>query len=83
MRAIYAFGLILVYCEVGNQISSQFDEISIGFHELDWYTFPEEIQRMLPTISIVSQQPQQLIAYGGAPSSRDTFKRVIFILFRF
>lgn len=72
-----------MYCEAGNQISSQFGEITIGFHELDWYTFPEEIQRMLPTIFIVSQEPQQLIAYGGAPSSRNTFKRVIFISFLF
>lgn len=78
-RVIYGFGLIFIYCEIGNNISVQFGAINDALYDLDWNTFPVEIGRMMPTILIVSQQPQQLTAFGGTQSSRDTFKRVIFI----
>lgn len=76
---VYAFGLVFMYAEFGNQISSQFDKIFDGFFEFDWYTFPLEIQQLMSTIIITAQKPMELRALGGTPSSRMTFKAVIFI----
>lgn len=78
-RVVYGFGLIFMYCEIGNNISVKFYGINNALYDLDWNTFPQAIRRMMPTILIVSQQPQQLTAFGGGKISRETFKRVIFI----
>lgn len=76
LRTLYSFGLIFFYCEMCERISGQFGEFSDSIHQLEWYTCPLEIQRMLPIIFNHSQQSVKLVAFGGTPCTRDTFKNV-------
>lgn len=74
---MYSFGLICIYCELCERIRYGFKEISNAIYNLDWYTYPLEVQRMLPTIVNYAQQSVELEAFGNIPFTRDTFKRVI------
>lgn len=60
-------------CEM---ICGQFGEFYDSIHRLDWYTYPLEIQRMIPIIINHGQQSVKLVAFGGTPCTRDTFKKV-------
>lgn len=77
LELVYVFCLHFFYCEFGNQLESKFDEINEALYESDWTSYPAEVQRMMPVILLVSQQPVQLFAYGNYPCSRETFKKVI------
>lgn len=74
---MYGFGFVFIYCEAGNQIAGKFDEVDEAFYNLEWDIFPEKIQKMMPIILHVTQQPVQLKAYGNFECSRNTFKKVI------
>lgn len=43
---------------------------------LDWYIFPIEMQKMLPTILIEAQQLVALECFGSILCSREVFKQV-------
>lgn len=75
-----SFGLIFLFCELGEQLSTRSSEIDDAIWELDWNAFPLHVQQMLPTILLITQHPIQLIAYGGIPCTRDNFKKVCFEL---
>lgn len=74
--AIISSGVLFIYTEAGEQISTQMDEISDTVNELDWYTFPLQAQRMMPIIILTTQHPPVLAAYGGILCTRETFKKV-------
>lgn len=76
VELMYVFGFVFVYCEIGHQLSSEFDTINDAFYELDWNSYPEEIKRTIPVILQVTQESFQLSAYGNYPCSRETFKKV-------
>lgn len=76
VKIFYSFGLLFVYCEIGERINSFFGEINDDFYELEWENFPLSIQRMMPTVLINTQQPVQLEAFGNFPCTRLTFKDV-------
>lgn len=78
--SIYSYGVVFIFCEFGEQIHSQFDEINDFICELDWFTFPLHIQRMMPMVFLSSQNPAKLSASGGIPCSRPTFKAASFNL---
>lgn len=76
MKMLYSFGLICVYCEMCEEITSGFEEVADAIYQLDWYTYPLDIQRMLPLVLNYAQQPVQTIAFGNIPCTRETFKKV-------
>lgn len=43
-----AFGLVCIYCELCERIRYGFEKISDKIYKLDWYTYPLEVQRLLP-----------------------------------
>ena len=75
-KMFYSYGAIGVYCELCEQISNGFEEVSDTIYQLDWYTYPMEIQRMLPIILNHAQQPVEIVSFGNIVCSRDTFKKV-------
>lgn len=77
LKTSFAFGLIGMFCELCERIGDGFEEISDAVHNLDWYLYPLEVQRMLPIILHNAQQPVVLEAFGNVPFTRDTFKKVI------
>lgn len=44
--------------------------------QIDWNSYPMEIQRILPTIMIVTQKPIYVAFFGSITASRETFRRV-------
>lgn len=77
-QIIYSFGLVFMYCELSEQIKMQFEEVNSTLYELNWYTCPMRVQRMMTMIVLMVQQPVDLMAFGGIPCSRQTFKSVHF-----
>lgn len=67
---------IFVVCELFQQMSNAFDEIHDKILGLSWYRFPTEINRMLPTILMITQQPVEFKCFGSIACSRDTLKKV-------
>lgn len=57
-------------------MTNGFNEIDDENHNLDWYKFPLDIQRTLPTIMIVTQQPVVLKVFGDISCTREVFKNV-------
>lgn len=81
-KSTFSFGLVFLYCEMGQQIAVHFDKVDETILEMDWYLFPIKTQRMLPTILMVTQEPVQLQGFGNVPATRATFKGVIQLKFR-
>lgn len=60
------------------RVSDAFDEIMVG--QFDWYLFPDNIKRLLPSIIIIlGQQSIVFDCFGSFRNNRDAFKRVSFI----
>ena len=76
VQVIYAFGVLLITCELGQQINLAFIDCSDMIDQFDWYLFPIEIQRMLPLILNFAQQPIEVKCFGSAACDRETFKYV-------
>lgn len=76
VKSLFSFGLVFVCCELGEQITANFDEFDNTISEMDWYLFSSATQRMMPTILMVTQQPVSFFGYGNVPATRDTFKKV-------
>lgn len=75
-RLVYVSGVMFAYCEMGEQVTSAFEEIEHMLAELDWHLFPSEIQRMMPMLLMVARQPVDFMGYGNLPASRYTMQRV-------
>lgn len=73
----YAFGLVLISCELGQQMTNAFERIGdVMKSQFNWYRFPIKVQRMLPSLLIISQQPVQLECFGSNACVRESFKKV-------
>lgn len=67
---------MFLFCEIGENINSRFDQILDEINQCDWYLFPTAMQKMLPIIIQHAQQPVVLRAFGSANCTRDAFKTV-------
>lgn len=76
VEVLISFGMNFSFCEIGERVSGAFIEICYGIDELNWYTLPIELQRILPIIMINAQEPVYLECFGSILCARDTFKRV-------
>lgn len=74
--AFYAFGIVIIICELGQRLTNAFEEIGDVIDEFEWNLFSLEIQKILPTILMVVQQPVELRYFGSTSGLRETFKKV-------
>ena len=74
--ACYAFGVVLIICELGQRFGDAFLEIADTIEDFDWYLFPLELQTLLPILLAAAQQRVALECFGSISGSRDTFKKV-------
>lgn len=63
-------------CDVGQHVTIVYDECNDIIDQFKWYSFPVEIQRLLPLIIAGAQQPIEITAFGSTTCIRETFKRV-------
>lgn len=71
-----AFGSIFIFCELGERLTGRFAEIDNEMCSSDWYTFPMDIQKMLPIILNGTQASVVLIGIGNISCTREAFKNV-------
>lgn len=74
-----AFIITLIYCEFAERVTAGFDEICDMICDLQWYLFPKEIQKMMLTIIVNSQEPVTMQGFANCSCSREQFKKVGFI----
>lgn len=75
--AFWSFVIIFFFCYFGENICGQFNELNDAIYQLDWYRCPIEIQRLIPTILIVTQNSPVLRGIGNVVCNREAFKKVI------
>lgn len=73
---LYAFGIVLTVCELGQRMTEAFEEIEFVVEGCDWSSFSLELQKMLPMILLILQQPVELRCFGSTSGLRETFKKV-------
>lgn len=76
VQTFYAFGNMLVVCELCEWATIVFEECSDMVDQLDWYLLPIEGQRMLQIIICYAQRPVKLKCFGNTACDRETFKYV-------
>lgn len=76
LNGCFSFVFMFMICELGQRMNDAFDKIDSTIEKLDWYLFPNEIQRMVPTIMAIAQQPVTLRCFGSIVCTRDVFKDV-------
>lgn len=75
-EVFWSFAFTLFFCEFGQRVTNEFEKLNDMIDELDWYTFPIEIQRMLPIIMIAAQEPVVIRGYGNIACVREVFGQV-------
>lgn len=71
----WSFVQLFLICESSERITDRFDKIEI-YMLCDWYAFPLQTQRILPTVIVNTQEPVLLTAVGSLTCTRNTFKEV-------
>lgn len=67
---------MFVFCDLGENVSTQFGQIDNLIYCCDWYTFPKDIQRLLPIVMMAAQEPVVLQGFINLKCTRDAFKKV-------
>lgn len=72
----WSFALVFLFCNVGESVTTQFNSIHRTIYECDWYLYPNNLQRILPTIMVSTQKPVILRSFGNVDCTREAFKSV-------
>lgn len=73
---IWSFGQIFLSCELGERVSNQFYALNDALYQSDWYLFPDELQRMLPTLLMATQRQVVPRGFGNLLCIRESFQKV-------
>lgn len=71
-----AFVIALVVCDLGERTNNAHVSVGDMIDQFDWYSFTDDMQRMLPIIFIQAHEPVGFKCYGSITCSRETFKNV-------
>lgn len=74
--ACCGLGILFITCELSQRLGNAFTEIERIIEQFDWYLFPLNIRRLLPTIIIIAQEPVNLECFGSISCNREFFKKV-------
>lgn len=72
----WSFMAIFFYCELGERVTSQFEDFCDELSQCCWYSFPIELQRMLVVVISNAQQSSTIRGYGNTICSRFSFNQV-------
>lgn len=64
------------FCEYGERLTEQFDDLGDQLCQCDWYKLPMKIQRIFSIVVVNAQQSTTIHSFENTPCSRDTFKQV-------
>lgn len=75
----WSFIQIFLFCELGEMLTGQFNKLNDAIFERDWYTFPIEIQRKLPMITMGIRLPVVISGYGNIRCTRQVCQNVLHV----
>lgn len=75
---VWSFVFVSLFCELGEMISEEYEEIDQRLFECNWHKFPIEMQRMFVIATVNFQQPVYIRGYGDILCTRETLKKVSF-----
>lgn len=64
-------------CESSGRVVEKFERLSV-YLKCDWYSFPHNVQRILPII-IANSDEVVLKGFGGVSFTRDFLKKVMLL----
>lgn len=76
VEVFYQFGAVFVVCEIGEKLKNIFNQIDKSFGQLKWYSFPINVQHVLPIVIANVQQESTIKCFGSFPCARETFEKV-------
>lgn len=77
VQLIMVLAAFLVYCELGERISHQFNMYNQKLSNLNWYSFPIKMKRIYLIVLTGVQDPVIICGYAKTVCTRDAFKKVI------
>lgn len=72
----WSFAQFFVFCEIGENVILQFDNLSENIVYCEWYIFPHEIQRIFPIIVMTTRTPVAIGGFGNVQCTRNAFRIV-------
>lgn len=78
---VYTFGQMFVLCDMGENLTNHFGHISDAIYCADWYMFPKDVQRIMPTVIMAAQRPVILQGFANLKCTRSAFKKVNFKIY--
>lgn len=75
VEAHYVLIYLFCVCEFFERITNAFSGIDNVIGQFDWYLFPNGMNRMLPTLLMMTQRPVECKSFG-ITCSRETCKNV-------
>ena len=73
---LWSFGLVWIFCNLCEKLSTAFDEVYHVIDQLDWYMYPSEMAKILPIVFVNAQRRVVVECFGSIPCSLGTFKKV-------
>lgn len=74
--AMYAFGFVFIVCEIAQRVCDTLNGLDRVIGQMDWYLYPNEIQKFLPLILLMVQKPFELRCLGSMECGRELYKKV-------
>lgn len=75
-HGLVVLGLMFFSCEIGQQITNMYEDITERFEQLNWYIFPMKVQRIMPTAMINLNETVDIGCFGMMSGSRLQFQKV-------
>lgn len=69
---------LFLFCHFGNLISERFSSINEEIYLLDWYNLPQKLQKILPTVILITQKESHLNVFGNMHCDYEVFAKVTF-----
>lgn len=73
---LWAVSIVFAACELVQRLSNKISETGNMIGQIEWYSLPIDLQRLLPTIINNVQQPAVVRCIGSVICSRSQFKKV-------
>lgn len=72
----WAFMQVFVLCDFGENMMNKFGEVNDMIYSKNWYTFPQQIKRVIPIIMMGAQLDVILKGFANLTCTREAFKKV-------
>lgn len=73
---LWSFGLVWIFCNLCEKLTTAFEEVCGAFDLLDWYFYPPKMTKILPVMIMNAQRRVVVECFGKISCSLETFKAV-------